>query len=226
MKRWSSTGAAVVVATAALHAGAQAAPWRPGPHTAGHVAGEIDRPFDDATSDGVYDRFDGPFTLGAGAGVERAGGALRGAARASLHYFWTAGVYAGYSRPFSGNGGPFGDALALGVSFRPLFLPRWAKDMERGPALADLALDSLSLDLGAFWRKPDAGAFGSQRGFEASLGFGVPLFGRASGLWLAARGTLRWPDESRAEPGFAVVLEYDQVLGAGSERAARGLSPD
>lgn len=216
--------AAVALAVLLLSGRAQAEDeiWQP--HTAGHVRGELDRPFDDSTSDGVYDRMDGPFTLGFGAGVEQARSAVRGAARLSLHYYWSAGVYAGYSRAFSGD--TPADALATGIDFRPAFLPRWAKNMEQGPAVLDLCLDSISLGLGAFWQKPDAGAFGSRRGFEASLGFGVPLFARASGLWLTGRGLLRWPDGSNAEPAALVLLEYDQVVGPGKDGSPRGLSPD
>jgi hypothetical protein len=195
--------------------------WQP--RTAGHVKGEIDRPFDDETIDGVYDRLDGPFTLGLGAGMEQASSATRGAARLTLHYYWSAGIYAGYSRAFSGAAPA--DVLGAGIDFRPAFLPRWAKNMEQGPAVLDLCVDSISLGLGAFWQTPDAGSFGSRRGFEASLGFGVPLFGSASGLWLSARGSLRWPDGSDADPAALVLLEYDQVLGSGAGSLS-GLSPD
>jgi hypothetical protein len=94
--------------------------------------------------------------------------------------------------------------FALGIDLRPLFVPRWSKGFETGPALKDLTLDSLSLSLGAFWfRQPAPGAEGGS-GFEAGLGFGLPLLARAKGPWLDVRGLLRYPDgEARQE---AVVL--------------------
>ena len=37
----------------------------------------------------------------------------------------------------------------VGIDLRPLFLMRWSKDNEQGPAWLDLTIDSLTLSVGA-----------------------------------------------------------------------------
>ena len=70
-------------------------------------------------------------------------------------------------------------------------------------------VDSISLALGAYWAEPPGAEFGARRGFEASLGAGLPLFGTAPGLWLEARGLLRWDETGgAAEPSGLLLLSY------------------
>lgn len=189
---------------------ALAAPWSLGNPTTAEVRGEVQGP-DRARGDGVYGRFDGDLDMGLGLGAELDFGAQsRATARLTLHYFATAGIYTAYGDALGAAADP-GDArrkLSLGLDLRPTFVPRWALDMQQGPSFVDLTIDSISLAMGAFWVEPGAGAFGDQRGFETSLGFGLPLFGRANGLWLEARGHLRWPDEGPREESATLLLAW------------------
>jgi hypothetical protein len=159
------------------------------------------------SNDGVYDRFDGDLDLGLALGAEF-GSAGRGAPalRASAHYFSIAGVYA------SGRIKAFDDSapslFGLGVELRPLFVPRWAKGYETGPGLLDLTLDSLCLSLGAFWAQRAPEAPNANRGFDAQLGFGIPLLATAAGPWFEVRGALRYPDGASREEAVILALSW------------------
>ncbi|HXK17144.1 MAG TPA: hypothetical protein VNG33_05060 [Polyangiaceae bacterium] len=162
-------------------------------------------------SDGVYGRLDGSLALGLGAGAELEDGEPRGALRFSAHYLWTAGVYARYSDAFGSGERRPSRVLSFGVDLRPLFLPRFALDLEQGPALLDLALDSLSLTAGGYFAKPLGADFADERGFETGLGFGVPLLGAAQGPWLDARAERRFPDRGASAWLFTLQVNF-QVL--------------
>lgn len=159
-------------------------------------------------SDGVYGRFDGSLALGASAGAELEAGEPRGALKLSAHYLWTAGVYGRYSDAFGGAEERPTRVASLGIDARPLFLPRFALDLEHGPALLDLALDSFSLNAGAYFAEPRGGAFGDERGFEAGLGFGVPLLAKAAGPWLEARAERRFADRGQNAWLFTLSVAY------------------
>jgi hypothetical protein len=160
-------------------------------------------------SDGVYGRFDGSLALAASAGAELEAGDLRGALRFSAHYLWTAGVYLRYSDAFGSADSRPGRVASLGVDLRPLFLPRFARDYEQGPALLDLTLDSLSLTAGAYFAQPRGRDFGDERGFETGLGLALPLLAQARGPWLEARGERRFAD--RGENAWLVTLSVSFV---------------
>lgn len=180
---------------------------------------------DGTEGDGVYGRFDGDLDVGLALGLEADDDANRGVARLSLHYFSMIGVYSTYSDAFSDDAG-LQRIFAVGVDLRPAFVPRWSRDMQHGPGVLDLTLDSISLGLGVWWAKPMEEAprnprrgtsFGDVRGFETSLGLGVPLLGQASGLWVEARGLLRWADPARApgedaEAVGVVMLSWHQLF--------------
>lgn len=159
-------------------------------------------------SDGVYGRFDGSLTLAASLGAELESSDPRGALKLTAHYLWTAGVYARYSDAFGGSGERPARVASLGIDVRPLFLPRFALDLEHGPAILDLTLDSLSLNAGAYFAEPLGKSFGDERGFEAGLGFGVPLCGEARGAWLEARAERRFADRGDNAWLFTVALAY------------------
>jgi hypothetical protein len=159
-------------------------------------------------SDGVYGRLDGSLALALSAGAELEAGEPRGAFRLSAHYLWTAGVYARYSDAFGSAERRPSRALSFGIDARPLFLPRFALDLEQGPAVLDLALDSLSLTAGAYFAEPPGADFGDERGFETGLGFGVPLLGEAKGLWLDARAERRFADRGENAWLFTLALSY------------------
>jgi hypothetical protein len=154
----------------------------------------------DSLHDGVYGRFESDLDAGVAAGAALVSADPSFALRGTLHYFSTAGVYLGAELPSKG---PTPTTLAFGVDLRPAFLPRFSENLEQGPAWLDLAIDSISLSLGPYFEWSDAG---NGRGLDASLGVGLPLFARASGLWLEARGVGRFPDEARDARFGALVL--------------------
>jgi hypothetical protein len=158
--------------------------------------------------DGVYGRFDGSLTLAASAGAELEDGEPRGALKIAAHYMWTAGVYARYADAFGNADQRSTRVASLGVDVRPLFLPRFARDYEHGPALLDLTLDSLSLSAGAYFGQPRSRDFGDERGFEIGLGFGIPLLSEARGPWLEARAERRFADRGENAWLFTLALAY------------------
>jgi hypothetical protein len=157
--------------------------------------------------DGVYGRFLGDLELGLGLGADL-DSPTRGTIRGALHYYSMAGVYVGYGDAFGATGDGNQRLLGFGVDLRPAFIPRWARNMQQGPAFVDLFIDSIGVGVGAFWAEPPAGDFGSARGFETSLGAGLPLFATAPGPWLEAHGTLRWQAGEAAEPSLLVLLSW------------------
>ncbi|HEY6081010.1 MAG TPA: hypothetical protein VIW29_19480 [Polyangiaceae bacterium] len=157
-------------------------------------------------NDGVYGRMDGSMAWAAALGAELEDGEPRASLRASAHYLWVAGGYLRYAEGFgSGSARPL-RALSLGADLRPLFLPRFARDLEQGPALLDLTLDSLSLTAGAYFAQPRSGSFGEERGFELGLGLGVPLLAQAAGPWLQLRAERRIADEGDDAWLFSLLL--------------------
>lgn len=163
-------------------------------------------------SDGVYGRFDGSLDLGLGAGVELEEREPRAALRLSGHYLWTAGGYLRYADGFGSNERRPARALSFGIDLRPLFLPRFALDLQQGPAVLDLMLDSLSLSAGAYLAEPDGAALADERGFELGLGFGVPLLAEASGLWLEARGERRFADRGDSAWLWTLSVAYRSLI--------------
>jgi len=158
--------------------------------------------------DGVYGRLDGSLALSVSAGAEVEDGEPRGALRLAAHYLWTAGVYARYSDAFGSAEQRPSRVASLGVDVRPLFLPRFALDTEHGPAFLDLTLDSFSLNAGAYFAQPSSRDFGDERGFEAGLGFGLPLLGEAAGPWLEARAERRFADGGPNAWLFTLSVAY------------------
>ena len=213
MMRASAAAVALIACATAARARADTPHWEPGNRTTSTVDGEVGTPEPGSVSDGVYGRFAGDLDFGLGLGAD-IGPNVLGAARMSLHYFSMAGLYVSYADALSEPSTESTNRrrLAFGVDVRPAFVPRWAKDMEYGPGVVDLWVDSISLGLGAFWAEPSGADFGDERGFELSLGFGVPLFARASGLWLEARGFLRWPESATAEPAALALLSYHLIF--------------
>jgi len=177
--------------------------------TPGLARGESDglRSNAGASGDGVYDRFDGDLDLGLALGAEfGSAGQPAPALRGSAHYFSIAGVYVSGRIKAGDESAP--SLFGVGVDLRPLFVPRWAKGYETGPAFLDLTLDSLSLSLGAYWAQRATQAAEPNRGFDAQLGFGVPLLATAAGPWLEARGVLRFPDGARREEAVILALSW------------------
>jgi hypothetical protein len=179
--------------------------WSPGNEVTSRVEPEVRADERSATGDGAYGRFDGDIDLGVHGGAQ-VGSTTGGAAGVTAHYFSMAGAFVRGVDALGAADAKQARLLSFGIDFRPAFVPRWALDAETGRSLLDLTLDSISLELGAYLADPHSG-FGDERGFEASLGFGVPLLGTAPGPWLDARGVLRFRDpKGGSEPAVPALL--------------------
>lgn len=163
--------------------------------------------------DGVFGRFDGDLELAAGLGAQAQLGAPALYAELSALYLSTAGVYATYGEAFGQGSARSLRSLAGGFRLAPLFLARWGTDLERGPAHADLLLDSFHLDLGAFWSDerplPAAPAPGltPDPGLELAVGIAMPFLPRATGPRLGLRAAARFRPIDLAGGGPGDLIE-------------------
>lgn len=170
-------------------------------------------------SDGVYGRLDGSLTLSGSVGAELEAAEPRAQLRLAAHYLWTAGVYGRYSEAFGSADERPERVVSFGIDVRPLFLPRFALDLEQGPSFLDLTLDSLSLTAGSYFASslphqpapPRHRGFGERRGFETGLGLAFPLCGSARGLWLDARAERRFADRGQSAWLFTLGLSFHAV---------------
>ena len=160
-----------------------------------------------ADPDGAYGRFDGDLELGLGAGAALAQGGPAIVASGSAVYLGTAGVYAQYTDALGAEQPRTARSLAAGVVLRPLFLGRYARDLERGPARLDLLVDSLALELGAVFRAPTRATFEPTPGLEVAVEAALPILPEASGPYLALRAALRLAPEDLAARGRGSVFE-------------------
>lgn len=140
--------------------------------------------------DGVYGRLDGDLALSLGAGVGVVRDGALGAVIARAVFVESVGLYATYADSFGGSD-TVARTFSTGVELRPLFLVRFASNLQSGPPTLDMAIDSLAIGLGAHWTSPSSGG-SSTAGLELGAGFEVPLFREASGPWIGVRGVLRW----------------------------------
>lgn len=170
-----------------------------------------------ADNDGVYGRFSGNTDVSLKLGGMLRDAGVAGSVGASIHYYSLLGVTGDYSESLVADS-LHARSASVGMELKPLFLPRWALGMERGPAWLDLALDSAAFGFGAYFTDAAAEARGS-RGAWVSLGLGVPLFGGASGPWLELRGLRRFPDRDvvgvAAHNALFVYLSWHHVLQLG-----------
>ena len=173
-------------------------------------------------TDGVYGRFDGDLEVSLAAGVTFGPTGPTAALIARALFFETAGMYVAYTDALGRSDVALPRSLGVGVTLRPFFIPRWTFDLERGPAILDLTLDAISFDLGVLWPSNREGRFTERPGMEAALGTEVPLFGRASGPFLGARGALRWRtsefaghDDTTLKPILFVTLAWHGMIDAG-----------
>jgi hypothetical protein len=141
--------------------------------------------------EGGHSRFAGDIDLSASLGAALADDGPSATASARVYYLETAGTYVAYADALSSDRS-IPRSVSLGVALRPLFLARWGSNLEHGPGWLDLTVDSLTLDLGAFWHERSGEGWTSSPGLEAGIGVEAPLFGRAEGLFLSARGVFRW----------------------------------
>lgn len=172
-------------------------------------------------SDGAYGRLDGDASWQVDLGGGAADGEPGAFGMATFRYLQTAGLYGTWMwHPDDKADARW--SSSFGVELRPLFLPRFLKNMEAGPAALDLMIDSLSLRLGAV--TADRGAFGRHGlGFETGAGFGVPLSASAAGPWISASGSLRFSHldmgGSASDPDRAfvwtVTLGWQEIFALG-----------
>lgn len=148
-----------------------------------------------ARGDGVYGRFDGDLDLGVGLGVRTAAPGVGPNLRLTSHFLGTVGLSVDLTWPVVEDRGW---SLGTAFDFKPLFLPRWALDLEQGPAFWDLLLDSLSVSGGPVFHPGAA----DRVGFGLEVGVAVPLFSHARGLWLNLRGASRWVGDASPLGGF------------------------
>jgi hypothetical protein len=179
--------------------------WDPGHRTTATLPREIDPDREHPATDGVYGRFAGAFdwSLGAGGGYGDAPGSGFVLTSTTLHWFSLLGAYAAFREVLDASESGLERAVSGGVEVKPLFLLRWSENLERGPALLDLTLDSLALGVGARAAR-HAGRWSS--GVETSLAVGAPLTGEANGLWARVRGSLL------LSPGREVAAQIDVAL--------------
>jgi hypothetical protein len=140
----------------------------------------------------VYGRFEGDLDVSIAAGGAVARGDSGGVAMLRALFLGTAGFYTSYVDAFGTATSAPPRTLSLGVGLRPLFLPRWGFDQNRGPAVLDLTIDALTLDLGVLWPADGRGKLTRSPGLELAVGTEVPLRGSAAGPWIGVRGALRW----------------------------------
>jgi hypothetical protein len=172
------------------------------------------RPDADAhRGDGAYGRFRGDLDLGFGVGPKLAftgddpGIAVRGTA----FWFSTFGLDLVYEETLKDR--PVLERrFGVGAQLRPLFLLRWSQALEKGPAVLDLALDSLGLGVGASFATPEGRAFASRTAFEATFNCGIPLAGVGPGPWLEFRAGLTVPHPDRGDAGAMLVLSWHFAL--------------
>jgi len=179
-----------------------------------------------STDDGAYGRLDGDLGLSLQTGVAETfpGESLQ--LRGAISYLSTAGLYLRYNDSLEAAAQPILRAIGGGVELWPLFLGRFAEDLERGPALLDLFVDSLSLSLGFFqaWlagaQCPNpSGVTCTELDMEAGLSVELPLLPSSTGPFIALHGALTWPlgeARSHREMGgrLALCLGYRQLLDA------------
>ncbi len=144
---------------------------------------------DPDTADG---RIDGDLGLVVGVGTTLRGDAPRGVADLRLRYLDTAGAFVTYEDGFGANAPGPERLVAVGFELRPLFLARWVTGRELGVVWPDLVIDSLGLELGAFFEQPGQASFDARPGMQASVGLELPLLARATGPWIGVRLGGRW----------------------------------
>jgi hypothetical protein len=174
--------------------------------------------------DTTYGRIEGDLAVAASVGAAFGPRGPRGAVDLRGRYLQTAGIFVTYEDgALLGSSAEPVRVLVTGLEARPLFLGRWLAGAELGMPVLDLIVDSLALELGASFAQPRDRAFGSRPGLSASLGLEVPLFGRASGLFVGVHGGARWTDDALGggrllgpddRAGFlAVTLGWQQLIG-------------
>jgi hypothetical protein len=168
-------------------------------------------------TDGAYGRLDGDmlFLGSLGVGVEAGGPIFE--THVGLLYLQTAGPYVRYTEGFGQDDLRIPRSLGAGLELRPLFLARYALDLEKGPPHLDLFADSFALIAGVFWSAPseygprvppgddDEVAFELEPGLELGIGLEVPILPSGNGPFVGLQALARWPGRylvGRSEADF------------------------
>jgi hypothetical protein len=182
----------------------------------------------------VYGRLDGDLLLIAGAGAAIADGGPQLHLSTSLSYLSTAGFYLRYADALGQDEVALDRSIGLGVELRPLFLGRYALNLETGPAHLDLFLDSFMLSAGAFWGSDPKAGFEDEPGLELGVGMEFPILPSGSGPYIGVTGLIRYrsvdfagtTDADVGERGSMVVftVTWHQILDAGLVDVGDGLT--
>jgi hypothetical protein len=174
--------------------------------------------------DASHGRLDGDLAVVPSLGATLGPRAPRATVDMRFRYLSTAGIFATYEQgPPIWSAAEPRRALALGVEVRPLFLARWATGREAGNPRLDLLIDSIGIEVGAVFLQPNGSRFGSRPGLEVGLGAELPIFPKASGPFIGARGGVRWSDAalsggpldgpSDRSLYLAIVIGWQQLFG-------------
>jgi hypothetical protein len=164
-------------------------------------------------ADATYGRLQGDVTVVVGAGLTVANQGPRGEGELRLRYLETVGIFGSYEDgPLVGSAAEPQRVIATGLEVRPLFLYRWLKGHETSAAAFDLLLDSLGLELGAAFQQPSGSSFESRPALQVGGMLEFPLFGKATGPWLAVHGGMRWNDRSLASGATSSPDEQSYYL--------------
>jgi hypothetical protein len=167
-------------------------------------------------SDGAYGRLDGDvlFVGAAGVGVEAGGAVLE--THVGLSYLSTAGPYVRYTEGFGQDELRAARSIGFGLELKPLFLGRYALDLEQGPAHLDLFADSFALLAGMFWSAPsdgeNEGELALEPGLELGIGLAVPLLPSGNGPYVGVQALARWPGEYLVGRSDADFLDRGAML--------------
>lgn len=181
---------------------------------------------DDRDESGSHGRLKGDVTIAPGVGVALGPRAPRLAGELRLRYVESIGIFGTYE-----DGASFGldsepkRVISVGTELRPLFWGRFLQGAEWGMARPDLTLDSLALELGAFFQQPGGAQLGDKPGFQFGLGLETPILEQARGPWIGVHAAMRLSDaalggasiEGPADRAFVVSisLSWHELLRVG-----------
>lgn len=175
-------------------------------------------------TDGAYGRVDGDLLFVGELGAALAKGGPELETHVALLYLSTAGGYFRYVESFENDDAPFARLLAAGFELRPLFLGRYALNLEKGPPHLDLFVDSLALVIGATWESRSGPSFDPLPGLELGFSIDVPFLATASGPRVGVLALARWgaadltgeQDRDFFERGASLVFSFswNQIIDA------------
>jgi hypothetical protein len=154
--------------------------------------------------DGAYGRLDGDvlFIGSLGPGIEAGGVFFE--THVALLYLQSVGPYVRYTEGFGQDELRIQRSVGLGFEGRPLFLARYALDLEKGPPHLDLFADSFALIAGLFWSAPgpvpgiprrERGELQLEPGLELGVGLEVPILPTGNGPFVGVQALARFPGD-------------------------------